>query len=246
MVYFNKKYQIGVLNISKNGSTSLTPWLDANGFKPLHKLTGTLNTDTLVFHIMRNPIKRFASGIVEALFVKPNDRFETYVVNNSILALSEPALEEFCLQLICHLDFKRDPGAILNPPDHTDHIFKYWKHEPHMRLQTDFIKGPVDIGCPVIPVSFEFVPNFGFVVYRSIDHKNKTSLISEPIPHLNKSDTGKRMMAEKIENILMRNWEMSIFDQFRQFLMPDIIYWNKSLNTEFMNKYNRDEHISVI
>lgn len=242
MIYFNPKYDVCVINISKNGSSSLEKWLLTCGFKKYDNFK-KIGNYVVCYHVLRNPIKRFASGLVEAFFTVNNDEFQQYTVNESLMSLSQPAIEEFCLHFITKLDFNRGywPGF-----KNLDKKTNFWKDEPHMRAQCDYLSVVRQETNKLVPISFEYVPNFGHVLYKSIDIKNKTSLISEPIEHLNQSNSAKKYFAETLSNIMLKNWDMTLFDPFRNHLKEDIKYWNDSIKTEFMNKYNKDEHIRLI
>ena len=241
--YYNHLKYVGFVQIAKNASTSIEPYLRSAGFKnlPAEDLF-TLGEKRKFFYILRNPIERFCSGIVEtylAVNFDQNGNWGTSITQQALLALSEFSAQEFCFNLLAripsHNSKDRKPEGNIPVNEGLG-----YSEDMHTKTQWSYIQNLIDAGHDTIPISMYRSTELPQILHEQIEVGNKDGLLTTPVRHLNQSLDHKKRMNDNLQKILVANKENAVFSHIWNYLQADIELWNSSLRFRYMQPHMND------
>ena len=241
--YFHHKYHLGYINIAKNSSTSITPYLIQAGFKNIQPEDIPTDIEDLpFFYILRNPIDRFCSGIVET-YCNSADSWGTSKTEHALFDMSDSSQQEFCFNLLMRLvpwnSKKRLPEG--NIPVNEGLGYEY---DVHTELQTASLGDTQNRGIArVVPISIRLTSEIPQIFFEQTKHSSKQSLLTTPVKHLNQSLDGKKRMNDNMKAIVVANRENACMQNIWHYLKPDIDHWNYNIQLRYMQQYHMNEKI---
>ena len=241
--YFHHIFNLGYINIAKNSSTSITPYLEQTGFKNIQPEDIPADQEDLpFFYILRNPIDRFCSGIVET-YCNSADSWGTSKTEHALFDMSDSSQQEFCFNLLMRLvpwnSKKRLPEN--NKPVNEG---LGYQHDVHTDLQTASLGETQNRGIArVVPISIRLTSEIPQIFFEQTKHTSKQSLLTTPVKHLNQSLDGKKRMNNNMKAIVVANRENACMQNIWHYLKPDIDHWNYNIQLRYMQQYHMNEKI---
>jgi len=241
--YFHHKFNLGYINIAKNSSTSITPYLEQTGFKKIQPEDIPADHEDLpFFYIFRNPIDRFCSGIVETYCNSANS-WGTSKTEHALLDMSDSSQQEFCFNLLMRLVpwNSKDRLPAGNTPVNEG---MGYQHDVHTELQTKSLSDTQNRGIArVVPISIKLTSEIPQIFFEQTKHTSKQSLLTTPVKHLNQSLDGKKRMNDNMKAIVVANRENACMQNIWHYLKPDIDHWNYNIQLRYMQQYHMNEKI---
>lgn len=241
--YFHFQYNLGYINIAKNSSTSITPYLIQAGFKNIQPEDIPADQEDLpFFYILRNPIDRFCSGIVET-YCNSADSWGTSKTEHALFDMSDSSQQEFCFNLLMRLvpwnSEKRLPEN--NKPVNEG---LGYQHDVHTALQTKSLGDTQNRGIArVVPISIRLTSEIPQIFFEQTKHTSKQTLLTTPVKHINQSLDGKKRMNDNMKAIVVANRENACMQNIWHYLKPDIDQWNHNIQLRYMQQYHMNEKI---
>ena len=232
--FFNNKFNLGFINIAKNSSLSMTPYLKNSGFQKIFPKDIPSNIEELLFfYILRNPIDRFCSGITET-YCKGWGLRKT---EQALLAMSDSSQQEFCFNLLMRLV----PWAENNIPVKEGNGYQY---DVHTELQTGVIRNIQNCSNAIIvPISIKLTSEIPQILFHQTNMSGKQSLLHTPVKHLNQSIDDEKRLNVNMKEILVTNRQNACMKNIWHYLQPDIDHWNTSIEYKYMEQQHSSETI---
>ena len=246
--FYNHKFHVGFVLIAKNSSTSIEPYLLNAGFKPLPvEDLPSISEKEKFFYILRNPIDRFCSGIVETYLSVNYDRngnFGTSITQKALLSLSDYSAQEFCFNLLTRIPThnSRNRKEQNNIPVNEGLGFR---EDMHTMLQSRYISWGINVGHDMIPISIHRSSDVPQILHDEININPKQSLLTSNVKHLNQSTDHKKRMNDNLKSILVANQNNAVFDHIWDYLNTDIALWNESIMRRYMQQHHRNDTIDT-
>jgi len=241
--YYNHTKYVGFVLIAKNASSSIEPYLRSAGFKNLpEEDLSTIGERRKFFHILRNPIERFCSGIVETYLAVNENQYGAFGASptqKALMALSDFAAQEFCFNLLAripaHNSKDRKPEGNIPVNEGLG-----YREDMHTMLQSRYIQSVIDAGHDTVPISMYRSTELPQILHEQVEVGPKHSFLTTPVRHLNQSVDHKKRMNENLQKILVANKENAVFSHIWGYLQPDIELWNSSLRFRYMQPHMND------
>jgi len=241
--YFHHKYNLGYIIIAKNSSTSITPYLEQAGFEIILPEDIPTNIEDLpFFYILRNPIDRFCSGIVET-YCNSADAYGTSMTEQALFAMSNSSQQEFCFNLLMRLVPYNSQNRLAENNKPVNEGLGY-EYDVHTELQTKSLRHTQnDKIARVVPISIKLTSEIPQIFFEQTKHTSKQSLLTTPVKHSNQSLDGKKRMNDNMKAILVANRENECMKNIWHYLKPDIDHWNECIKLRYMQQHHMSEAI---
>lgn len=256
--YYARQHRLGFINIAKNASSSMDPYLAATGFDRLDDNDFAPQVETNVdfehlmncewFYILRNPVERFAMGVVESHFSLQSPNFNSSATMDAMLALSDFAAEELCFQLLIRLkafdNKNRLPTTQTHNPNNPPNEHMGYTSDGHTRIHLDYLSIALQNKLKTHPISIKNTHMIGNI-FREHSLSNRHELATTQIAHNHRSNDAKRRMGHLMHNILIRNRDTALLEHIWNYLTPDIEHWNSCLNNRYMQEHHKHDRINT-
>jgi len=244
--YYNNTANAGFIMMAKNASTSIEPYLNGTGFKQttLDDLQNIMK-DSKWFYILRNPIDRFCSGIVETYLAVNENQYGAFGASptqKALMALSDFAAQEFCFNLLARIpaynskDRKPEGNIPVNEGlGYTEDV--------HTMLQSTYLNEANLFNLDIIPVSMYRSNDLPLILKSELNIAENYSnrLLKDTVKNYNVSDGDKKRMNKNLKEILVANKEIAVFRHIWDYLAPDIQLWNGNIDRRYMASHHANE-----
>ena len=242
-LFYNKQYSLLFESIAKNASTSIEPYLHQSGFKPiLPKDLPDPAGDLPMFYILRNPIERFCSGIIESYCTVLDDNFGNSITQQTLMSMSDGAQQEFCYCLMMRIPPNNSPDR---QPENNVPVNEGlgYKHDVHTQLQ---VTSATNLGTRIhriIPVSIHLTSQLPQIFFEQTQHTSKQSLLTTAIEFKNQSLNDKKRLNNNLQLVLESSRNLAWCQHIWNYLEPDIKHWNSKLAQRYMQDHHMNEKI---
>lgn len=248
--FYNKTLDAGFVLIAKNASSSLEPYLRNSNFEQiLSEDLLEVDKSSKWFYILRNPIERFCSGIVEtylAVNYDQNGNFGTSITQQALLSLSDYAAQEFCFNLLMRIPIHNSRNRMPEDNIPVNEGLGY-RDDVHTMLQSDYIRYLVDLTMDITPISMPNASNIPQILNQKLRlaEQYQKHVLSHSVKHENQSIDHKKRMNNNLKTIIMANKGTAVLDHIWDYLTPDIKLWNENINMRYMAEHHRLETIDT-
>jgi len=241
--YHNPTCHVGFVLIAKNASSSIRPYLNKTAFNEID-IDNLPSTDrsTRWFYILRHPIERFCSGIVETYLNVSYNGFGVTPTQHAVMALSDASSQEFCFNLLTRIPIYNSRDRL--PEDNLPiNEGLGYSQDVHTMLQSNYLKEAVQLSFDTIPVSMHLSSDLPLILKTatSLPSNYAERLTQATVKNYNTSEGHKKRMNDNLTAILVANKENAVFKDIWDYLAPDIELWNQNIHRRFMQQHHAHE-----
>ena len=243
--YHNSTCNVGFVLIAKNASSSIEPYLNVTNFnKVLIDDLPEINKTDRFFYILRNPIDRFCSGVVETYLGVSYDGFGTSTAHHAVMAMSDFAVQEFCFNLLTRIPVHNSKDRLPEGNIPVNEGLGYTE-DVHTMLQSRFIEDLVKFNFDLTPISMYRSSDLPLILKSELNIAETFAnrLLKATVQNYNISDGDKKRMNNNLKAILVANKEIAVFRHIWNYLEPDIELWNQNINRRYMQQYHMSEEL---
>ena len=243
--YHNPTCHVGFVLIAKNASSSIEPYLNETSFsKVLIDDLNEVDKSSRWFYILRNPIERFCSGLVETYLAVTYHGFGTSTTHNAVMAMSDFSAQEFCFNLLARIPVHNSKDRLPENNIPVNEGMGYTE-DMHTMLQSQYIKDAVAMGLDLTPISLYRSSDLPQIlkIELPIAENYSDRLLKHNVKHINQSTDHKKRMNDNLKAILVANKEVAVFRHIWDYLAPDIELWNQNINRRYMQQYHMSEEL---
>ena len=244
--YYNNAANVGFVMMAKNASSSIEPYLDAVGFKQIPTDDKSIiMEDSKWFYILRNPIERFCSGIVETYLAVNENQYGAFGASptqKALMALSDFSAQEFCFNLLTRIPVQNSKDRLPEGNIPVNEGLGYTQ-DVHTMLQNRYLEAAYNMNLDPTPISMHRSNDLPLILKEELNiaENYANRLLKATVKNYNISDGDKKRMNKNLQNILVANKEIVVFRHIWDYLAPDIQLWNESIDRRYMVQYHANE-----
>lgn len=236
--FYNEDYNIGVVPINKNASTSIIDYITYHNFYEIPP-TSLPNLSAKFFYVLSNPIDRFVRGLTQTYLQGSGGRFPVLqldAISHGLAQISNSELEKFM-----YVFLRRIPthsSNIIQPEYKIPQAQMGFMEDNHTMLQSRYIKPLLESNIETVPISINAVEKFPLIIWNHDLLLNK----SKDYTHINRHII---RMQNCVKKVLLENKNNGQLDRIWAWLQADIDLWNANISSKYMIDYHKDDKIDT-